>query len=193
MNKLKINNKGLSLLELILSIFLLSILSLGIIILFNLYKDYQSITPISISRSIIKKSHSESLSILKQNILEAQNILSSTTINGQTYTTDNKTLILQLRSIDNNQNIIIGNYDLVLFYVSSTNPFILFQKIIPSAYSARKNTNAVINNMVKNINFEYNTPEPKDANLIKISLETSNNFSGKEITESSYITIKLNK
>jgi prepilin-type N-terminal cleavage/methylation domain-containing protein len=187
------NKKGFTILEFILSIFLISILSAGVMILINLYKDYQFITPASISRLIIKKNHSSSLNILKESILQAQSILASTTINGQNYASDNKNLILQLRSVDNNKNIIPGSYDLIIFYTTSTNPMILHQKIMPSPYSSRKNTDLIINKMVKNITFEYNTSLPKDADLIKIYLETSNNLSLKEIIESSYITVKLNK
>lgn len=193
MKKIFLNKKGFTILEFVLSIFLITILSAGVVILINLYKDYQFITPTSIARSIVKKNQVDSLKILKETILQAQNILASTTIDGQNYVSDNNNLILQLRSIDNNQNIIPGSYDLIIFYTTSTNPKILRQKIIPAFYSKRTNTDLIINNQVKNINFEYNTPLPKDANLIKIYLETANNLSGKEIIESSYVSIKLNK
>lgn len=187
------NKKGFSIIEIILSIFLITILSFSIIVLLNLYQDYQKITPTSISRSIIKKNHSETLSALKQNILQAQNIISSTTINGITYMTDNKNLILQLRSIDSDNNVITGNYDLIIFYSTSSNPIKFYQKIIPSSFSVRKNYEILLNSIVKEINFEYNTINPKDASIIKIFLKTSNNFSGKELEESSYISVKLNK
>lgn len=197
LNKYKIiflkNKKAFSIIEIILSVFLITILSSSIIVLFNLYQDYQKITPTSISKSIIKKSHSETLSALKQYILQTQNIINSTTINGINYVTDNKNLILQLRSIDNDNNIVTGNYDLVIFYTTSSNPIKFYQKVVPSPFSTRKNYEILLNSIVKEINFEYNTINPKDASIIKIFLKTSNNFSGKELEESSYISVKLNK
>lgn len=197
LNKYKIvflkNKKAFSIIEIILSVFLITILSSSIIVLFNLYQDYQKITPTSISKSIIKKNHSETLSALKQYILQAQNIINSTTINGINYVTDNKNLILQLRSIDNDNNIVTGNYDFVIFYTTSSNPIKFYQKVVPSPFSTRKNYEILLNSIVKEINFEYNTIDPKDASIIKIFLKTSNNFSGKELEESSYISVKLNK
>lgn len=187
------NKKAFSIIETVLSVSLITILSLSIVVLFNLYQDYQKITPNSIMKSIIKKNHSETLTNLKQYILQAQNIINTTTINGITYTTDNKNLILQLRSIDSNNNIILGSYDIVIFYTTSSNPIKIYKKIIPSSFSSRKNYEVLINNMVKEINFEYNTINPKDASMIKIYLKTSNDLLEKQTEESSYITVKLNK
>ncbi|MCS6789324.1 MAG: hypothetical protein NZ484_02085 [Patescibacteria group bacterium] len=187
------NKKSFSIIETVLSVFLITILSISITVLLNLYKDYQTITPNSVAKSIIKKNHSDTLIALKQSILQAQNIVNSTTINGINYVTDSRNLILQTRSIDNNNNIISGNYDLIIFYTTSSNPIKLYQKIIPSSFSNRKNYEILINNIVKEINFEYNTTNPKDASIIKIYLKTSNNFSNKELEEASYIAVKLNK
>ncbi len=169
---LKKGNSGFTLIETILTLSLFTILSIGIITIFNIYKEYGTIFPKSLYSSIIKRNHSEIIEQLKNNIKQTQLIVATTSIDSTIFTTNTTTLILQLRSIDDSKNILPGSYDTIVFYTNtSTPPISLYKKISASLYSSRKSGTFLVSNKIKNLSFIYNTSNPKDANLIEIILE----------------------
>lgn len=185
-------NSGFTLIETIITLSLFTILSIGIITIFNIYKEYGAIFPKSLYSSIIKKDHSETIEQFKNHIKQAQLIVATTSIESTLFTTNTTTLILQLRSIDDSKNILPGSYDTVIFYIdTSTSPMVFYKKVIPSPQSSRTGGTFLINNKIKNLSFIYNTSNPKDANLIEIILETSNFSQNNEIKEKSDFKIGL--
>lgn len=192
MNKFIKQIGAFTIIETLLGLTLLVIISFGIINIFNLYNKLgQTIPDITLS-SLIQRSHLETIGNFKIYVRQAQNILATTTVDGILYTTATTTLILKLRSIDSLNQIVPDSYDLVIFYTNTTTPPItLYRKISASPQSKRQSGVLILNKMVQNLSFAYDTPDPKDAKLVNINLETSKGFGTKQINKSSIISISL--
>lgn len=184
--------KAFTIIEMLLGLTLFIIISFGIINIFNLYQKFEQEIPNVVLSSIIQRNHLETIENFKTYIRQAQNVLASTTIDGVLYTTATTTLILKLRSIDSSNQIIPDSYDLVVFYTNTTTPPItLYRKISASPQSKRQSGILILNKIIQNLSFTYDTPNPKDAKLVNINLETSKSFGTKKISKSSIISISL--
>jgi len=188
----KINNFGFSLIEIILSLFLFVILSLNIITLFQAYQKYSVIIPKSITNANAKNENLKIIDNLKTYIREAQNILDSTVINSITYNSGTSTLVLQLRSIDNNDNIILGSNDVVVFNLeTSTFPYKLYRIINADSNSKRSSGKILISDSVKNLIFKYSNLSPKYSKSVIIYLETIKKYKNEDLIEQSTTTVNL--
>lgn len=188
----KINNFGFSLIEIILSLFLFVILSLNIITLFQAYQKYSVIIPKSITNANAKNENLKIIDNLKTYIREAQSILDSTVINSITYNSGTSTLVLQLRSIDNNDNIILGSNDIVVFNLeTSTFPYKLYRIINADSNSKRGSGKILISDSVKNLIFKYSNLSPKDSKSVIIYLETIKKYKDEDLIGQSTTTVNL--
>lgn len=114
----------------------------------------------------------------------ARAIVASAVINSVSYTTGNDLVVLELPSIDSNEDIVASTYDYVAIGVdpSATNTFIV--DLDANAASARADLTRKITDMVDKAIFRYNTVDATSANTIELFVRTSKDARGSSVMTS---------
>lgn len=145
----------------------LSIIVILSVLIVGLYFSYNNIFKIYLVKSDLQNSNTISLYKMTSTIKSASNIVESKTINSQNYTTSINTLILELPSVDNNQNIIPNTYDYLVYFLDSTN---LKSSQEAAAGSSRESGIYLIGENINNIIFSYNKNIISQADKVEITL-----------------------
>lgn len=185
-------SKGMTMLELVMGIALFLIISLGIVILIDAYRPYSRLLPEGIFRTGVRRIHSETLEDIKQSVRQAERILATTSIDSANYTTGTTTIALRLRSVDAANNLIPGSYDQIVYYTNTTTPPITLYKQVAGAFGSKRTSRiAILNELVDNLSFTYNTSTPRDATSIEIALVTRREIVSMNVRASSTIRATL--
>lgn len=114
-------------------------------------------------------------SIITNEIKKSDKVVSSRDFAGQTYSSGADTLILELPSIDANQNVISGYYDYEVFLKDPTNPKTILEKREVSVQSTRHAETKIISTMIDAVNYTYDyTTTIEDTNKVTVVVSASN-------------------
>jgi type II secretory pathway pseudopilin PulG len=109
----------------------------------------------------------------------ADKVIASRTISGTAYTTGANTLILELPSIDNSGNILIGKVDYLLFYITGSN---IYKVIDPDASSSRKAGVTQLSGTATSFILSYDNGTASLAKRIEVDVQTSKTANNKTET-----------
>jgi len=112
-------------------------------------------------------------SVITKSIQQANKVPTSKTLDSISYTSSTNTLVLELPSLDTNQNIIEGAFDYEVFYKDPAAHTKLKLKRETSPASSRKSETKTIANLIENIEFTYNSPDNKIENTNRITVSVS--------------------
>lgn len=139
---------GFTLIELIITIGLLSVVTTVLVVLFMAsYKTY-SLSNASGSLQVASRG---TLDRMTREIRQAVSVVAS----NDTYVTGDDEIVLQMASIDNDETIIPATYDFVVYRLDPTDPTVLQEVMIADAASARRSDTRNILNNVDSLNFTY--------------------------------------
>jgi hypothetical protein len=93
---------------------------------------------------------------MTQDVRWANQILSSITINSVLYTTANDVLVLEIPSIDGNDDVISGTNDYVVYHLNADDATILERTVDADAASSRADETRTITNNVDTLSFSSN-------------------------------------
>src|SRR6185369_8230476 len=146
MKKPTINRRGFTLIEIIVVIFVTSIMLLGFLSLYEWHGKVYNYQQAVIRVSGSSRSSMQAFSLYTS---QAYRVLSDS----GSYSTDINTLILQVPSINDSGDVISAKWDTVIFYKSGTNLFLLIQ---PDASSSRPAVNKILSDTLQSLSFNYN-------------------------------------
>ncbi len=160
--KEKLKNQGFTLVEIVVVIFVTSILLLGF---FSLYEWHTKIY--NYQQAVIRVSNSsrQSLQLISNYVSQGYRVLAS----GNGYNTGSSNLVLQLPSIDSSGDVVSGKWDTVVFYTGGSNLFIM---VDPDPSSQRVGMNKLLSDTIVSLTFTYN-----NANydlMTKVSVDMTN-------------------
>lgn len=122
-------------------------------------------------------------STITRDVQQANKVIQSRTFGFYLFTSSSDTLILELPSIDNSQNIIQGKFDYEVFYLDPANPQKLKLKREVALESSRRSETKTIANLIENLTFVYKKGSievlPSDSEIITIKVTNSRTSYGK--------------
>lgn len=181
---------GFGLIEVIVVIAILGIIS-GVFI--QSYLNSKKTFDIQKSKSALQTETRNSLDQVSKWIKLSNSVLSTLTINSKTYTTSDTTLILQVPSIDEDQDIIPNSYDYVIFKPNATYPDQLQQIIYPDSHSSRDQLDRTINQNLSTIEFKYyNSSDAEITQNFENSVSVDTAISSEEVISDTTNTVTFN-
>ncbi len=188
----EIFDPGLTLIEILLAVGIFSILAVGISGLGYLYTIFSEKLPQEQLRHEVLRQHQAALEDLKRNIRESGEIIATTTIDSQLYTTATTTLVLRRRAMDANGSVLANEYDRIVYNLLGTSsPYSLQKLVEPSSGSAVQKLNLILNNSVKKLEFSYNHSVPSSATAVSVFLVSERNYQNHSYSVTSTIKVTL--
>jgi Tfp pilus assembly protein PilV len=143
-------NSGFTIIEIVIVIFLTSILLLG---LFSLYEWHATMYNYEEITVRVAESGRNAMQAMYANTAQAYRVLATSTVNSTLYSSGPSTLVLQIPAIDSSSNIVVGKWDYAAFHSSGTN---LYMDISADAASSRKKVvGKLLSDSLYSLNFTY--------------------------------------
>jgi len=185
------SKKGFGILEVVITIAILSIISVVII---DVYVKSHNTFEIQKDKASLQTSTRSALDTISTWVKKSSSVVSVYTApDNSIYTTSSASLALKVPSIDTNGNTIAGVYDYVIFLPNQTDSSKLEEFIYSSTGSSRQNIERVICQNLKNIEIKYldsNSSEITENYEASVLLKI--NLSSEEATHGETITAELN-
>lgn len=169
------NKRGFSIIELIfVSAILIFVLGAFAVLYANFSKFYNR------QQAEIEMGNSarETAKELQSAVLQASQIVSSHDFSGTAYSTDADTVVLKIPSIDGSGDIVSGNFDYIVFYLTGKN---LYRLVEADATSIRSSGRNQISDAVSGLVYTYNNPNLELASKIDVSLQMQTIAGGQTI------------
>ncbi len=170
--------RGYTLVETIIAIALFAILGVGIASFVYIYVEYNSFLLRQNMESEVQNSHWQTLGDLELAIRQTKQATSSLIIDGVNYETSSTTLVLELYSIDEEQNILEDYFDHFVYYFDSNNTSTLMKRVVASVSSSRQSIWQPLNKNVENLRFFYDNSNFASSTKITIALKTKKEYQG---------------
>lgn len=155
---------GVTIVELLIALAIFSILMLFLAGSFANYYDsfryLEATTSISQSTALF-------INAVGNSVRQASEIISSRTFSGNSYTTDDTTLILEIPSIDASANVITGTYDYMVFYLVDGHIYWITEA---DAASSRNSSFQQISENISNLVLTYDSQDLSTATKVNISI-----------------------
>lgn len=177
---------GFTLIEAIVYI---AIASIVLVIITQIFISQSQVYDAETSRADIELYAKQALNRMVQNSISARGVVATQVLGGATYSSSSSTLVLELQSIDANQNLISNKYDYIAFYLDPTDLTKLYMKIDADPNSSRKDTTTLLSTFVEGLNFRYNIADPALATKVEIALNLARTVRGQNRTAQSSTSI----
>jgi len=161
------SQKGFTLANMLITLSILVILSALVL---SIYFSYNNVLKIYLAKTDLQTYNIIALNRIASMIKSANNIPETKTINSNSYTTSTDTLILELPSVDSNQDIITNTYDYIVYYLDLADTTKLKSSTEAAAGSVRITGDNLVANNVKNLIFNYNNDQISSTNRVNITL-----------------------
>jgi hypothetical protein len=175
MKKKRPNTPGFSAIE---AIFASAILIFALGVFVALYANYSKFYKRQQTEITIGDSARQAVKELQNVALQANQIMTSHSFSGTTYTTGQHTLVMEIPSVDSSGNIVSGKHDYVVFYLTGNNFFKLVQA---DAVSNRSSGQNQISDAVSALTFTYNNANLALANKIDTDIQMQTISGGQTI------------
>ncbi len=159
-------SRGFTLVELLVSIAILSLLSVLLVDMFINYNNFFYTQQSSIE---VARSASTIVNEVGSAALQAQQVLPSYAFSSGTRTTGTSTLVLKLPSITESGSIVANTYDYVSVYASGTAAYKLTEA---NAASARTSGTRTLSSTLLSLGFVYNSANMLDVSAIETEVTT---------------------
>lgn len=166
--------KGFTIIEIVIVIFLFSILLLG---LFTIFEWQQRIYSLEMAEMQATSGARAALNEFSESIAQAKNIITSRTVSGTTYSTSGNNLVLELPAVNASGQIIGGGNDYIIFYTNGTS---LYKLIDPVNESVRVGGTKLLTDKLQNLSLTYNNGGYIQANQIDIAIITRAFYRGNQ-------------
>lgn len=166
----------MSLADTLISIFIFTLIITSV---FGIFITYKNIYTIQVSYNELSANSTIAMENISSNIRGSMHVIESKNINGTDYSTDYDTLILELASIDNDQNIIADTYDYFVYFRDPSDNTLLKYDIEPNASSSRDAGIKLEAEYLKTLVFNYNSISFSSINKVETILVTEQNISDK--------------
>lgn len=177
---------ALTLIELLVVVSILTLISGILVAIFiNGWRNFNQQTVYADTQSQAKLI----ISTIVSEVRKADKVISTRTFGSDTYTSSSNTIILELASIDNNQNIILGNFDYEVFYLDPLDSHKLKFTREAAPVSARRSITKTVADLINQLTFTYhNSGDIEDTDLVTVSTTTAQEILGK--SKSTSLTAK---
>ena len=165
MKKNEPNNQCFSLAEAVISIAVVIFILVAFLTIYINYDKFLNRQQIQIS---IGDSGREVVKELQSAALQSDRIMSSQTISGIPYSTDQHTAVLRIPSVDGSGNVISGKNDYAVFYLTGKN---FYRRMQADAASSRPSGLNKISDAVSSLNFVYNNSDLAQAAKIDADVQ----------------------
>lgn len=174
--KIFLKNKGISIVEAIVVITLVSLIS---IVIMDLFITHGRIFNLNSAGSDFQLQGAEAVEAVGRVVRVADKALSSRTINSINYTASAGTLVLEIPSIDSTGKVISGKYDYAAVYLLNNKIFVS-QQADPA--SSRATLARALSDSVSRLQFIYDNSSYDSVSSVLVQLSMSKNISGKTKT-----------
>jgi len=161
------SQNGFTLANMLITLSILVILS---VLLVSVYFSYNNVLKIYLAKTDLQTANIIALNRITSMIKSASNITETKTVNSNSYTTSANTLILELLSIDSDQDIIPNTCDYIVYYLDPADNTKLKSSTEAASGSSRVTGDNVVVTNVKNIIFNYNNDQIYNTNRVNITL-----------------------
>ncbi len=165
----------MSLADTLVAIFIFTLI-MGMLI--GVYLTYNDVFKIQIAYNELNSSSTIAFDRMSKNIRAAINVVEVHTINSTEYTTDYDTLILEIPSVDNNQDMIPDTFDYLVYY---KNGAFLKANLEADASSSRNSGIKTITSFVDTIIFNYNNTDYSQISKVEIILKNTKTVGKKQL------------
>jgi hypothetical protein len=174
--KASLKNKGVSIVEAIVVITLVSVVS---VVIMDLFITHGRIFNLNSAGSDFQLQGAEVVEAVGRVVRVADKTVSSRTINSVNYTASAGTLVLEIPSIDSAGQVIAGKYDYAAVYLSNNKIFVS-QQADPA--SSRVSLARALSDSVSRLQFIYDNGSYDSVSSVLVQLAMSKNISGKTRT-----------
>lgn len=164
----------MSLTDSLIAIFIF-VLIMGILI--GVYLTYNNVFKIQVAYNELNSTSTIAFDRISKNIRAAATLVESHTINSTEYTTDSDTLILQIPSIDADQDIIFDTYDYLAYYKDGS---LLKIDLEANPSSSRNSGIQTTASFVDSIIFNYNKTDYSQVSKVEIILVNTKTVSNQQ-------------
>ena len=171
-------SKGMTLIELLIGLAIFFILILFLANFFVSY--YDSFNNLQAS-NLVSESTGIFINSISNVIRQASSVVSSRVVSGNTYTSDNTTIVLQVPSINSSSEVISGTYDYMVFYLDADN---IYWIVDADASSFRKSGSQIIGDNISYLSFTYNDAIITSSNKVDIVVTAQKEVKGKTFQSS---------
>jgi type II secretory pathway component PulJ len=166
------NEKGFTLVEVVILLFLFSVLLLGILNIYDWQIKIYNLEQADIAATGAARKALNSMTLY---IPQGSAFQTSRVVNGTTYTTGATTMVLQIPTLNSSGNVVAGTYDYLIYYTNGTNLYQLFEL---GSGSSRPSGTKQIADKLDSLTFTYNNADLTSATKVDISLRTRAYYRG---------------
>lgn len=170
------NQKGVTLLEALVSVSLVVIISL---VLMGLFIGHVRISRLVSSNADLLNQRTQLEQDFDRFIHLATRVVDNAIVNGTSYTSDIDTLVLEIPSVDSSGFVIENAFDYLAYYLDPSDPSSLKVTFAPGAASFRLNIDKSLGTSVDSVQFFYDTPLPLSATKISVKVNLQQPIFGK--------------
>lgn len=175
MNLVKLRQqKGFTLTEMIIVIFLFSVLLLGLLNIFDWQQKVYNLEQADIAATGSARNVMNNMTFA---LAQGSSLISSRNINGIDYTTGGGSIVIQVPAYDVSGNWIPSEFD---YYVYTADDNELFEIIDASANSARESSTKLLTESLETFALTYNNGNPTAASQVSVNLTTRAFYRGNQ-------------
>lgn len=163
---------GFTLFEMIIVIFLMAVLLIGLLNIFDWQQKVYSLEQADIAATGTARIAMNHMTFA---IAQGSEIVTNRNINGTDYTTGGTTLVLKLPAYDSGSNVLANAYDYIVYTVDDNR---LLQVIDADSSSVRHSGTKLLTDSLENITFTYNNATPASASQVSVNLTTRAYYRG---------------
>jgi len=177
--------------ETLVTIFIFCLIGVMVV---GIYLAYDNVYKVQIGYNELSTNNSMAIDKILDNIKSATRVVNGeTTIDGNPYTTDNDTLVLELPSVDSvepgqPQNIISGKFDYLVYFLDGNK---LKSDLKKATGSARKEGQQSVGDFVDTLVFNFNNIDYSSVNKVEIILSASKTIKNQTLEVVSQTTAEL--
>ncbi len=165
---------GFTLFEMIIVIFLMAVLLLGLL---NMFDWQQKVYNLEQAEIAATGSARNAMNALTFGLAQGSAIVASRNIGGTDYSTSSSTVIVQVPSYDSSGNLISGSSDYIVYTADGVS---LYQIIDPAVGSDRPASTKLLTGSLETFSLTYNNPSPTAASQVSINLTTRSYYRGNQ-------------
>lgn len=181
----KQHTRGLTLIEILISIFLFGLISL---VLFNVYQGYFSAFGVQQARIDTSRSARTIVNEVEKVARQANHIVASHTFSGTTMTTSSSTAVFELPSVNSVGDIVANTYDYIAFYTTNANMYVRTEA---GSGSIRTSGTKRLSDIVNTLAFTYSNSNLTQATSTSVEIRTQTIVKGSPVQAHLYQVIHL--
>ncbi|HLM83779.1 MAG TPA: hypothetical protein VK254_01020 [Candidatus Bathyarchaeia archaeon] len=185
MKIIKLNNRGFSFVESLVAMAILVYILGALVVIYSSYSRFYNFLQNKIAMG---SSSRAAMKELRNDALQADQIVASHSFSGIQRSTDQHTVVLEIPSIDGSGNIVDGKYDYAAFYLSGDG---LYRTMQADAASSRTSGAVKITDAVQTLTFSYDNQALDQATKIDADLEMQIVSGGQTVSSRLYQVIYL--